>query len=182
MSSEENSPAGLSEKLLTHSLAQARERAREIDQAISRLTEERDSALREIELLQELLAVRRGEPTDRDLAVGAAPSAGAARIPTRRVSRPHPAVVAAIAELEKAGRPMHISELMKALGDQGVRIPGSGQQANLIAHMMRNPQIVRPSRGMYALASWGIEDKPRVKPAVRRRVRGRSKASNRKAH
>src|SRR5262245_44785870 len=180
MSRDENSAAGLSEDLLAHSLAQARERAREIDQAIAHLTDERDSALREIELLQELLAVRRGETTDR---VPPVETSGPERTQTatRRTSRPHPAVVAAIAELEKAGRPMHISELMNSLGEQGVRIPGSGQQANLIAHMTRSPQIVRPSRGMYALASWGIEDAPRVKPAVRRRVRGKSKASSRKA-
>lgn len=177
----EDEHKALPEGLLTEALKDARARARQIEEEVARLSAELDVAQREVELLQELLAVRRGDAENRNSGQSAYRTTGEPR--TKRPSgRTHPAVAAAITELEKAGRPLHISELMKSLREDGVRIPGSGQQANLIAHLMRNSQIVRPSRGIYALASWGIEEKPTVKPAARRRVRGRSKASTRKAN
>jgi hypothetical protein len=179
MAHDENSGKALTEDLLAEALAAAHQRRDEIEQQIAQLTGERDVARREIELLEELLAVRRGEAVS-PRSFGEA-DARARRAAPRRRGRTQPVVVAAIAELEEVGRPLHISELMQSLQNRGVRIPGSGQQANLIAHLTREPQIVRPSRGMYALASWGIEEKPKVKPAVRRRVRGRSKTATRRS-
>jgi hypothetical protein len=84
------------------------------------------------------------------------------------------AVKAVLAELESAGRPLHISELMRLLRDRNVPIPGSGSQANLITHLRRDARIVRPSRGMYALAISGLENMPtgeRRRRKKRRRVR-----------
>ena len=72
------------------------------------------------------------------------------------------------AELLKAGRPLHISDLMRLLTDQGTRIPGAGSQANLISCIRRDERIVRPSRGMYGLASWGLSEMAR-KPSGRRK-------------
>jgi hypothetical protein len=177
---EENSAAGLSDGLLAEALAAARNKGNEIEQKIARLSSERDIARREVELLEELLAVRRGEATSPPSGSNVSEADGGRGV-TKRTGRPHPVVAAAITELEKVGRPLHISELMESLRELGVEIPGSGQQANLIAHLTRDSQIVRPSRGMYALASWGIKEKPKVKPAARRRVRGASKAATRRA-
>jgi hypothetical protein len=78
--------------------------------------------------------------------------------------------------LERAERPLHISELMRLLEEREVELPGAGQQANVIAHLTRSPDIVRPSRGMYALSSWGIKEP--LKPASRKRVRGNQKPSS----
>jgi hypothetical protein len=170
----------LSDDLLSQALARAKARSAEIDEQLGQLTSERRAVRREVELLEELLAVRRGEAVQSSSSREAI-DGGGKRIAQRRKGGTHPVVVAAIAELEKTRRPLHISELMLALQDQGVSIPGSGQQANLIAHLTRESQIVRPSRGMYALASWGIEEKPKVRPAVRRRVRGKSKSATRRS-
>jgi hypothetical protein len=67
---------------------------------------------------------------------------------------------------------MHISELMQNLAKQEVQIPGAGTQANLIAHLTRHPDVMRPSRGMYALAAWEGTDSTPLRRAVRKRVRG----------
>jgi hypothetical protein len=174
---DENLGEGLTENLLAQALAAAHLRRDEIEHKIAQLRGERDVAGREVELLEELLAVRRGEAA-RPRSAGDASDAGGDRAAKGRT---HPVVAAAITELEKAGKPLHISELMQSLQEQGVRIPGSGQQANLISHLTRDSQIVRPSRGMYALASWRADGTPKVEPAVRRRVRGTSKAATRRA-
>jgi hypothetical protein len=58
----------------------------------------------------------------------------------------------------EAHRPLHISELMRLLADQGVSLPGGGAQANFITYLRRDERFVRPARGMYALAEW---DSPR---------------------
>jgi hypothetical protein len=172
MATAEDTKAGIPDELLDEALVVARRRAADLDDRIAKLSGERDAARRELELLEELRAVRRGEPR----------SPSNAEVDDRRRSRrSHPAVVAAIAELEKAGRPLHISELMEALRGDDVPIPGSGQPANLIAHLTRNPEVVRPSRGMYALASWGLDEQQKVRPAVRRRMRGKSKGATRRA-
>jgi hypothetical protein len=67
---------------------------------------------------------------------------------------------------------------MRLLSENDVAIPGAGAQANLIAHLTRHPDIVRPSRGMYALGSWGVPerpDKPPLRRAGRKRVKGPSR-------
>jgi hypothetical protein len=99
--------------------------------------------------LERLLALRQGQP------VAAQPGL----IERRAVAdaNDRPAVQAVIDELTAAGRPVHISELMRLLRAKEVAIPGSGTQANLITHLRRDARFVRPSRGMYGLAAWGLE-------------------------
>jgi len=130
-------------------------------------------AREEERLLQRLLALRRGPtpssvPED-EAAIG------------RNMGEAHgaknSALSAVIEELTAAGRPLHVSELMRLLREKQIPIPGAGMQANLIAHMRRNKEIVRPSRGMYALASWGLEDAP-TKSGRRRRKRVRARADS----
>jgi hypothetical protein len=167
------SAAELSDDVLAAALAAAQARAASLERQLGNLIADRDAVKKEIELLGQLLHVRRGV-SEGDSSRRKATSWSADATPRG----PNPAVTAAIAELEAAGRPLHISELMQALQDKGVRIPGSGRQANLIAHLTRNPQVVRPSRGMYGLAAWGLSEKPRLKKANRRRVRGTSKSAS----
>ena len=170
----------LSDDVLTAALEAVQRRGHTIEQQLEQLLADRDAARREAELLEELLVVRRGEGVDGSATIAASEAPSLERPRRAGSRRPHPAVTAAVTELEQAGRPLHISELMRLVQAQGVRIPGSGQQANLIAHLTRSPQIVRPSRGMYGLAGWGLEEKTRLQPARRRRVRGRSKSESRR--
>ena len=66
-------------------------------------------------------------------------------------------VDAVLEELTSSGRPVHISELMRMLRMRGIPVPGLGTQANLISYLRREPQLVRTSRGMYALSAWGLK-------------------------
>jgi hypothetical protein len=68
-----------------------------------------------------------------------------------------PLIDAVIEELTSSGRPVHISELMRMLQTRGIPVPGLGTQANLISYLRREPQLVRTSRGMYALSAWGLK-------------------------
>ncbi len=86
------------------------------------------------------------------------------------------AVKAVHDELEKAQRPLHISEIMRLLGGRRISLPGAGEQANLISHLRRDERFVRTARGMYALAAWGlINDQAPPVRARRQRVRSVSK-------
>jgi hypothetical protein len=95
---------------------------------------------------------------------------------TERQSKPA-AVEVVVRELAAAGRPVHISDLIRRLREQRVQIPGAGTQANLITHLRRDQRVVRPSRGMYALAAWGLENMPVTTSRKRRRKRVRSTAA-----
>ena len=92
------------------------------------------------------------------------------------------ALEAVIQELETAGRPLHISELMRLLQERKVPVPGSGTQANLITHLRRDERVVRPSRGMYGLAAWGLENMLAPTRKRRRRKRIRSTAAEGRIH
>lgn len=83
-------------------------------------------------------------------------STASATVPAEPPNGP-PAVEAVIAELVNAARPMHITELYRVLHERSIPIPGSGQQANLIALLTRDPRIYRPERGFYALSQWRPE-------------------------
>jgi hypothetical protein len=170
----------LSEAVLVAALDAARDRAAALEAAVNRALADRDRAQQEVHLLTQLLAVRRGaEASLRSEDADSKPNAESA--PPRRLS-PHPSVQQAISELKSAGKPLHISELMRLLNERGVEIPGQGVQANLIAHMSRHPEIVRPSRGMYALREWGVEDARPIKKAARKRVKGPSKGRSAGGH
>jgi hypothetical protein len=177
MTQGDDSDKALSEEVLVQALKSALARVDQIEANIAHLTGEHEVARREVQLLNELLAVRRGEATGGEShgAVSRQDERGA-----HSEARTHPTVSAVITELEKAHKPLHISELMRSLQEDGVTIPGSGQPANLISYLTRDPRIIRPSRGMYALAAWGVEQKAKVKPAARRRARGASRSATRR--
>lgn len=69
--------------------------------------------------------------------------------------------------LREAERPMHISDIRRALVDRAVPLPGRGDEANIIVRLRRAPErFVRTGRGMYAVTALGLEAVP---PAKRRR-------------
>jgi hypothetical protein len=133
-------------------------------------------------LLQRLLDLRRGAaPTENATARAAQDSKPRTTDQFQPMENAddgkHPAVQAVVRELAGAGRPIHISELMRLLRDAQVQIPGAGTQANLITHLRRDPRLVRPSRGMYGLSAWGLENMPTTTNRKRRRKHVRSAAT-----
>lgn len=80
----------------------------------------------------------------------------------------HPVERGAIAILEMSGKPLHISELRRALEQKGVPIPGKGNDANVIVYLSRSHEICRVGKGLYALRIWGV---PEVPPRHRRSKR-----------
>ncbi len=165
---------------LEHALEAARGRRQATREQIERL--ERDLALSEQEerLISELIAVRRGEsragPGSRPPNTGTSQNSGLGPARDEPTKSSHPVVDEVLSMLVREKRPIHISEIMRMLRQRQIRLPGSGTQANVISHLRRDPRISRPSRGLYALSVWGLEDEePRV--VVRRRRRRRKTIS-----
>jgi hypothetical protein len=145
-------------------VSDAERRRTELDRIIANGKEEE-------RLLVRLQALRSGE-----LGMDAeAPSQSDAVAP-RAAGAGSLTVDAVVGELTNAARPLHVSELMRLLSERGIPIPGAGTQANLIAHLRRDDRIVRPSRGMYALAASGLENMPSRTGRKRRRIRKRAQA------
>ncbi len=172
----------MSDESIASALGAVRERLAKIERERAEL--ERTSAVtrEEERLLDRLLSLRRGGV--RSFEVTAASVATSDTSLTFAVPEvlalgksKHPVVQAIVDELAAAGRPVHISDLMRNLRDRSVRIPGSGTQANLISYLRRDSRLVRPSRGMYGLAVWGLENMPTTK-GRRRKRRMRVKADD----
>lgn len=176
MSADTEDAAIMSEEAIARALETARARiARaehdraELDRVIATIREEE-------RLLAQLLALRRGGTVR--VEGGSAEEGPQCGSPPRTTSgAKHPAVQAVIEELTAAGRPVHISELMRLLHDRKVPIPGAGTQANLITHLRRDERLIRPSRGMYGLAAWGLQAMPAARRTRRRKNRMRSTVS-----
>src|SRR5437899_1539495 len=113
---------------------------------IAREESERDALNKRIaadreeeKLLGRLLALRRGEP--------AVPTTvGPLAVQPENVDHDksdgglnNSLVTTVIEELSSAGRPIHISELMRILHARKVQLPGAGTQANVIVHLRRDP-------------------------------------------
>jgi hypothetical protein len=54
-------------------------------------------------------------------------------------------------EILRAEGPMHINDLHARFLARGLEVPGAGEPVNLIVHLRKDPNIVAPARGMYAL-------------------------------
>lgn len=158
----------MAEDVIVAALEAARTRASAAEQERAKLDHAIAIAREEERLLEELLTLRRD---------GISRSSTTTGIVVPETSPPsfaksgRSAIQAVVEELQTAGRPLHISELMRLLQTRGVEIPGSGTQANLITHLRRDARVVRPSRGMYALATFGLQNMPVPRRRRRRRKR-----------
>lgn len=78
------------------------------------------------------------------------------------VVRHHSHVVAFMQSLEdllrSVPRPLHVSELRAELVRRGIPIPGRGDEANVIVHLRKCPNVVQTARGTYAYRSLGYAD------------------------
>jgi hypothetical protein len=170
----------ISREDLQHSISEARAKAQacadEVIAAQGRLAE----AEREERLLVELAQLR-GWSDDEEGPLAAGPPVDARANGTGETRRRTPSpmrtalLTAVIDILNERGEPSYIGDLMAALQERSVEIPGSGQQANVIAHISRDERIVRPKRGFYGLSEWGLTD-ARTAHAKSKRTRSRSKA------
>lgn len=176
MSTSGDDAGNMSDDVIASALAGTRDRIARHERQRAELDSAIALARQEERLLQGLLDLRRGKIAE------------VKAISTNKEGKPEPsqpaagsrhqAVTVVVEELAAAGRPLHISELMRLLGRRQVPIPGAGAQANLITHLRRDARLVRPSRGMYALAAWGLENMP-TGLRRRRRKRLRVKATGR---
>jgi hypothetical protein len=132
-------------------------------------------AERELRLLAELAELRGVEiPAGVKGSEKPSPAPNLANGTRKAPSRGRAALLDAVIEiLSDAGKPMQIQTLMGAVKERDVRIPGKGTQANLIAVISRDARIVRPERGYYGLADWGLVDsRSGSRPKRRRRQAG----------
>ena len=145
----------LEEGSLVDELDSVRNRNQVLEARLEQLNQALVAGRREEALLEDLLSLRRGEGGPQR-----ARSSPAAETPKVEVIAEvsHPVVTASIDALNRAGRPLHIQELMTTLKEKEVQIPGSGDQANLISYLRRDSRIVRPARGLYGLRAWGLVD------------------------
>ena len=169
---------GMSDEMIASAIRSVRERREAAEQGRAELERSIAAAREEERLLERLLRVRKGDQTGNDEVSAGSESSG--RAMSNRDDAPgsgkHPVVDAVFNLLTGARSPLHISDLMRRLQAERVAIPGSGTQANLIAHLRRDKRLVRPSRGMYGLANWGLEEMPATKRR-RRKKRRRGKGS-----
>ena len=178
-----NENRSLDVDVLVRALEWVRREISRVEQQRGEMERAITAAREEERLLTRLLALRRGEMTVADGGHSESDTVATAEqsSPEMRQEARHPAVQAVVRELAAAGRPLHISDLMRLLRGQGVQIPGAGRQANLITHIRREVEIVRTSRGMYGLAAWGLENMPTTPQRKRRRKRVRSTAVSERA-
>jgi len=158
----------LDEASISRALEDATNRAKEAKAHLDDARRQERVAIEEVELLTRLLALRRGYEVESgheeagQSSVGAGLQLVAEALPTRR---PHEVVEATVDILQETEHPLHISELMRELGERAVPLPGAGAQANVISHISRDRRIVRVSRGIYGLSEWGMAS---ATPARRR--------------
>jgi hypothetical protein len=163
------------EQSLTEAAETVRNRQEDVEGARRRLTE----AERELRLLTELAQIRGVELPEaaRVVVHGSATPGTNGSAAGRTQPQSKSTLLNTVVEiLEARGEAMQIQDLMEAVRQRQVRIPGKGAQANLIAHISRDPRIVRPRRGFYGLAAWGLND---ITPAPRARRRSRRSGGSR---
>lgn len=75
--------------------------------------------------------------------------------------------------LRSNGKPMHISEIRTSLIQNGIPLPGRGDEANIILRLRRAVNLfVRTDRGIYALKEWKI---PEYSPKSNKKINSRQR-------
>lgn len=136
-------------------LARKREECEGLTNEIKRLE-------RELGLMQELRRIREGN-------VGSGHSDESSSNAAITM-KDDPLTLGVLQILKESGQPVHIQELATRARAVGLRIPGKGANANLIAHIRMCDEIVRPVRGMYALRDWGFVERKRAPRKATRRA------------
>jgi hypothetical protein len=78
--------------------------------------------------------------------------------------------------LLQMGHPMHIREIRASLIEQGVPLPGRGDEANIILRLRRaRDRFIRTERGTYGLAAWQMTE---YAPAPKKKTIRKRKKSN----
>lgn len=166
----------LSTQTLQSSIEEAVQAVQARETELSRAQGALAEAERELRLLAELAELRGVEipAAARSLHEKGSSTSNLANGTQRTSSRGRAALLDTVIEiLSDAGEPMQIQKLMGAVKERDVRIPGKGSQANLIAVISRDARIVRPQRGYYGLADWGlIDSRSASRPKRRRRQVG----------
>jgi hypothetical protein len=161
------STEALSKEAIEQAIHDVRERRAAAEAGRANSEREMASCREEERLLQRLLALRTGsgapdnaseDESSTLISVGEDGPATARQTASETV----------VEELAVSGRPIHISELLRTLQTRNVALPGAGTQANLISILVRDDRVIRTSRGMYGLASWGLSH---VQPTTRTRTR-----------
>jgi len=189
MQKHSRAPTGLQIEELEAALTEVRIRVQDTEQKITELRRVNAAAEEEARLLERLIALRRDESDSgssgrlKATAPKKKPVKGSSHkiLPgtyvvgvTLDTLSPQAEVInETLLILQEAEHPLPISEIMRLLAERRVRIPGAGTQANLISHLRRDGKIVRPSRGVYALADWGYEEMTYSKKPRRRKKGGR---------
>jgi hypothetical protein len=80
--------------------------------------------------------------------------------------------------LYETGHEYHYKELVHALQNGGIEVPGKDPGLNLIAHIHNDNRFVRPKRGIYGLKEWYPKNLRSV--GARRRKRSKDAKSTRR--
>ena len=161
------STEALSKEAIEQAIRDVRGRRAVAEAARANSEREMASCREEERLLQRLLALRTGSSVADNVSddeSGTLIAPGEDDLATSRQA----AIETVVEELAVSGRPVHISELLRTLQTRNVALPGAGTQANLISILVRDDRVIRTSRGMYGLASWGLSD---VQTTTRTRTR-----------
>ena len=162
--------------VLRDSVLELQSRVEEQRARLAELQSQLDANEQELALLAEVLRLR-GEPLDgvpHQPSNGQHPLLHARQLSENNGTRGNgPELAEAVVEvLREHGTEMAIQDLLAAVTARGIKVPGQGKPANLIAHIGSHADIVRTARGVYGLRELG--HKPAT--ASKRKPRRRSKS------
>lgn len=86
------------------------------------------------------------------------PAEGAGEVAIEKVIRPGTELDKVREILRKTGKPMHISQLLQALGKPLARNSRASLTGSIGAHVRKNQIFTRPAPNTFGLINWGIEE------------------------
>ena len=72
--------------------------------------------------------------------------------------RPGSNLAKARAAIKQAGRPMHVNELLEALGKPSTRMNRSGLSGSMAAYVRRDEIFTRPAQNTFGLVELGVKE------------------------
>lgn len=86
------------------------------------------------------------------------PTEGAGEVAIEKVIRPGTDLDKVREILKNAGKPMHISQLLQALGKPLSKNSRASLTGSIGAHVRKNQIFTRPAPNTFGLINWGIEE------------------------